>query len=400
MKITNIEAFPVKLKLKEPFVISSVINDDMFYVILKLSTDEGIFGYGEAIPAWEVTGETLLGVIDVINYFMDSAKTGINLIGKNISTLEKIKQLIYTINPHSGIQAVWGAPSAKAAIEEAVLDAYGKYINLPVYKIFGGKNKKIPFNNVISIYPVSKTLEIIDKELEKGAGIIKLKVGIKDIDGLPGFERDIAVIKEAKKLIDKKAPNVKIVADANQGFIDVENTLDVLKKVDGCLYWLEQPILSDDKLGFAEIKKKSDVKLMADESIHNYHDALLMLKLKAVDYINIKLMKSGGLLGAHQIADIAEQFEVPCQMGSMLENQIGTAIAAHAYLSHDNIMSAEIGTHQRLRECIGSGIVSGDNYIEIPDKPGVGIDVNDDDIRKNLISEADSRTYKTLRHGL
>jgi L-alanine-DL-glutamate epimerase-like enolase superfamily enzyme len=398
MKITKIEAYPVKLKLKEPFVIANVTNDDMFYVIVRLETDNGIFGYGEAIPAWEVTGETQFSVIDVINHFCEPQKSGITLIGQDISTFSKVAKLIEKISPKSGINKIWGAPSAKAAIEQAVLDAYGKHVGKPIYKLFNGKNQNIEFNKSISVYSVEETLRRIQKELKQGVKVIKLKIGIENAGGLAQFERDIQVIKHARKLIDEKYPSCRLVADANQGFVTPENTIRFIKQVDGCLDWLEQPILADDKLGFKKIKEACNVKLMADESVHNYHDAKLMIELGAVDYINLKIMKTGGIFEARRIADLAEKHGVPCQMGSMIENQIGTAICAHTFLSHENIKTAELSSYSRLREHIGSGIKLGNNYIRIPDLPGNGIEVNDQDIFKHIIGDEDSLTLKSIKN--
>jgi len=398
MKIRKIETFPIKLQLKEPFVIASVVNHDMFYVIVKLTTDNNIIGYGEAIPAWEVTGETQFSVIDVINHLCEPNKSSLNLIGEDISTYKKVSSLIEKISSKNQPAPIWGAPSAKAAIEEAILDAYGKFIEKPVYELFNGKNRPVPFNKVISIYPIEETLEKVKQELEKGVEIIKLKVGIKKIGDIDNYERDMQVIKEAKELIKAK-PEVKLVADANQGYIDADTTISILKQVEGCLDWLEQPVLADDKLAFKKIKEACDIKLMADESIHNYHDAELLLELGAVDYLNLKLMKTGGMISALGIADLAKKYNVKCQLGSMIENQIGTVICLHTFLSHDNFMGTELDSFLRLRQCIGKGVTTKESHLNIPDKPGIGLEVNDQEIIENLITEQDSITFKQTRNG-
>ena len=397
MKIQSIDCFPIKLKFKQPFVIASVVNYDLFYVIVRLTTDNGITGYGEAIPAWEVTGETQFSVIDVINHFCEKQKTGFSLIGEDISTLEATLNLLDKISPPQALPVVWGAPSAKAALEEAILDAYAKHAVSPIYKLFGGKNEKIPNNHAISIYPVDETLERIENEINKGVNVLKLKVGIKKVGELDNYERDIQVIKEAKKMIEAKDPAVRLVADANQGYLTPEQAIGIIKRIEGCLEWLEQPILADDILGFREIKKACDIKLMADESVHNYSNARVLLESGGIDFINIKLMKTGGMLEALRIAGLAEQYGVKCQMGSMLENQIGAGICAHTFLSHQNIVTAELGAFGWLEECVGSGVTLMRNYLSITDAPGTGIDVNPDDIEKFMITEEDSLTYKYLK---
>ena len=387
VKITAIDCFPVTLQFKEPFVIANVSLYDLYYVIVRLSTDDGIVGYGEAIPAWEVTGETQLGVIDAIGYFCDPRKTGIDLIGEDITSFEDVKNLLERINPHRDLQRVWGAPSAKAAIEGAVLDAYGKAAGKPVYNLFGGANAPVPVTHVIGIYPVEETLRRVDAAVRSGAGIIKLKVGAENVDNLRNHQRDIEVIKQAKDLINAAGSTARLVADANQGYLIPETAIHVARKIDGCLDWLEQPILAGDKIGFRQIKQACDVNLMADESVHDIHDARLLLEWDAVDYINLKLMKTGGLIGALRIADLAAEHGVPCQMGSMLENQIGCAMCIHTYLCHANIVTTELCSLAMLRECIGSGIEIRDHHLCLPDRPGAGIHVEDGEIEKHLVGK-------------
>src|SRR3989338_4158782 len=184
MKITKIESFPVKLQFKEPFVIANISNYDMYYVIVKITTDEGIIGYGEAIPAWEVTGETQFSVIDVINHFCEPKKSGFNLMGQDITTLDNVRNLFTKIIPQGHLAIIAKAPSAKAALEGAILDALGKKNNKPIYKLFGGKNRIIPVNKVIGIYPLEESLKHIQNAINSNVNIIKLKVGIPNI-GIP-----------------------------------------------------------------------------------------------------------------------------------------------------------------------------------------------------------------------
>ncbi len=400
MKITKIESFPVKLQFKEPFIIANISNYDMYYIIVKLTTDEGIIGYGEAIPAWEVTGETQFSVIDVINHFCEPKKSGFNLIGQSINTLEEVHNLFTKIIPQGHLAIIAKAPSAKAALEGAILDALGKKHNKPVYKLFNGKSKSIPVNKVIGIYPIEESLKRVQNAINSNVSIIKLKVGIPNIGNLPDFKRDIELIKSAHKLIRDSGKKIKLVADANQGFITPEKTIEICNQIEGCLDWLEQPIYSEDKTGFKKIKENCNIKLMADESIHSFYDAKFLLESGSIDYINLKIMKTGGLFEALRIADLAAIYKVPCQMGSMLENVIGCAHSIHTYLSHPNIVTAELSSFTRLKECIGSGVTLNNNQtVSITENSGLGVEVNDSEIQKFLITEDDSITFQQTKGG-
>lgn len=394
MKIAALETYPVKLSFREPFVIASTVNDDMFYVLVRLVTDEGIVGWGEAIPAWEVTGETQFSVIDAVHHLCDPTKCGFSLLGQDISRLEDARAVIALISPHDRVSALAHAPSAKAALEQAILDVVGKRAGVPVYDLLGGANRPITFNNVISIFGVEETLRRVDAMLRAGARTIKLKVGARD-----GFQRDIDVVTEARALIDRVDPTVKLVADANQGYCTAEQAIRVLKRIEGKLDWLEQPCLAADKLAFRRIKDACGVKLMADEAVHGLHDAEVLLRDGGIDFINLKLMKTGGMLEALRIADLAVQHGVPCQIGSMLESEIGTAMGCHTYLCHDNIRTAELGAFRRLRESLGSGLRVEGNTITVSESPGFGIAVDEEKLREHLITERDSVTYARTRRG-
>ncbi len=137
MKITAIETIPIKLQMKEPFVIASVTNFDMYYVVVRVETDTGITGYGEATPAWEVTGETWQSVAACVDLFADGRLLGYSLIGREIGSLEAVREIMETIEPQHDIRLVYGNPSAIAALEQAMLDACGKAAGKPLYEMFG-----------------------------------------------------------------------------------------------------------------------------------------------------------------------------------------------------------------------------------------------------------------------
>jgi len=120
MKIAHIQSFPIKLQMKEAFVIANVTNFDMYYVVVRLETDTGIFGYGEATPAWEVTGETYQSVMACVDLFTDGRLLGYSLIGKEIGMLEDVRKVMDSLAPCNDMHLVHGNPSAIAALEQAM----------------------------------------------------------------------------------------------------------------------------------------------------------------------------------------------------------------------------------------------------------------------------------------
>jgi len=373
MKITAIKSIPIKLQMKEPFVIASVTNFDMYYVVVKVETDTGIAGYGEATPAWEVTGETWQSVAACVDLFTDGHLLGYSLIGREIGSLEAVREIMETIEPRNDIRLVYGNPSAIAALEQAMLDACGKLSGKPLYEMFGATNKPIPFTRNISIFDVETTLNRVEAGIREGFSIIRLKVGIRGAGGLPGYERDYQVVKQARQMIQASQRPILLISDANQGFREVETAISFCRRVTGMLDWLEQPTLASDLLAFSKIKRAVSVPLMADEAVHGYEQARGLLELGGVDYINIKLMKTGGLLRAVDIIDLAAEFGVKCQIGSMLESSLGASMGCHGALIRPQIVSTDLNSFDLLRDNFASGLQIDEVQLKLSQDPGCGM---------------------------
>ena len=373
MKITAIHTFPIKLQMKEPFVIASVTNFDMYYLIVRVETDSGITGYGEATPAWEVTGETWQSAAACVELFTDGRLLGYSLVGHEIGSLEAVREVMESIEPHNDIRLVYGNPSAIAALEQAMLDACGKLAGKPLYGMFGARNLPIPFTRNISIFDVETTCSKIEAGIQQGFGIIRLKVGKRGASGLPGYERDYQVVRQARQMIQESGQPVLLIADANQGFRDVENTIAFCQRVTGMLDWLEQPTLASDLLAFSRVRHAAAVPPLADEAVHGYEQARLLLELGGVDYINIKLMKTGGLLRALDIIDLAAEYGVKCQIGSMLESSLGASMGCHAALIRPQIVSTDLNSYDLLSENFASGLHIEGSHLTISQDPGCGM---------------------------
>lgn len=379
MKISKIETIPFKLQQKEPFVLATVSNFDMFYVLVRIETDEGVVGYGEATPAWEVTGETWESVVACVRLLSARELIPFSLLGQEIGTLEQVEQLVEAINPLRGLPLVAANPSAKAAVEQALFDAYGKFVGKPIYALYGGRNRPIPFAGTIGVHTVDETLGRVRNVIERASldATVRLKIGVKGSGGLNGYERDVRVIRQAREMIRLSGKAIRLVADANQGFVDPVTAIDFCQQIDGCLDWLEQPILARDLLGFGEIKRHTAVPLMADESVHSYEDAELLLALGGIDYLNIKLMKTGGLLPALRIIDCAAAYGVRCQIGSMLESALGVSMGCHAFLLRPAVINTGLSAFRMLKVNVGTGLTTRDDLIQLSSDPGTGILVDE-----------------------
>jgi L-alanine-DL-glutamate epimerase-like enolase superfamily enzyme len=119
---------------------------------------------------------------------------------------------------------------------------------------------------------------------------------------------------------------------------------------------------------------------MGDESVFDHHDAIRLIEANAVDYINIKLAKSGGLLEAHKIADESAKRGVECMLGGMLESRLALTAKVHFAMSHDNIRFYDLDTCLlgQLKDPVIGGAVYNNYFLEINDQPGIAADIDDD----------------------
>ncbi len=354
MKIIDIIATKLKLELIKPIVVAigSVTQGET--VIVKIITDEGICGYGEGAGVTFVTGETNNTVIEAIEIIKS------NLIGLDPLSIDHIHRVMDNTIVRNA--------SAKAAIDIALYDIIGKIMKAPLYKVLGGIRNKIETDMTISI----DKPEIMAKEakeiVNKGFNYIKVKAGLNPDEDI----KAIGLIREAV------GENVHIKVDANQGWstgdaIQIMNKIHKYK-VDA----VEQPVASWDIEGLSYIRSKTNIKVMADESCFTPYDAISLIRKNAVDMINIKLMKCGGLYRAIQINSIAEASGVRCMVGCMMESKLSIAAGAALVASRQNFLYGDLDSFLYFKdnERIKGGFSVNASEIKFDESYGHGIEVD------------------------
>ena len=362
MKIKQVEVFGLEIDLKVPFIISYDRYDVMPTILTRIETESGIVGWGEAVPDQHVTGETWDSTIEIIHHELASLVIGespfnINLIHKKMN--EKIKDV----------------PGAKAAIDLALYDLMGKISKQPVYRLIGGKShKKLDIPQVISILSPKEMAKEAKEYVDQGFKHIKIKVGTDP-------DTDIKRIRMVREVL----PNdVRLRVDANQGWT-VNEAIYVIRQTQDCqVDWYEQPTKAGDHEALAEVRKATNVNIMADESVHQMLDLIDIMRVRGADYINIKLMKTGGIYPALQLANLAESYRVPCQVGSMVETAIGTMAGAHLSISQHIIHSNEMVGPLMFKEDVAKTDYQ-DGTLVVQDRPGFGIDVDEEMVRAKAI---------------
>jgi len=354
MHITRIDTALLRVPLKAPFTTALRSVDTMQEAVILIHTDSGHTGYGAAPPTAPITGETIGSVLDAVRLHIAPA-----LIGQPIAHLNHNLARVHAALLHNH--------SAKAAVDIALHDVWAQLHQAPLYQMLGGGEPKLVTDMTISVGPVQTMVDDALAALEHGFTTLKVKLG-KD------SALDIERVRAIHAAVNGRA---QLRLDANQGWTPRQaiHIMRTLEQAGIQIELLEQPVHADDLDGMAHVAAQMATPLMADESAFGPREALNVLTRRAAEIINIKLMKSAGLSGAIQIADIARLHGATCMTGCMLESAINVTAAAHLAVARSHIITKidlDGPTLAKFNPVQGGAIFDGPE-IRLSDAPGLGI---------------------------
>ena len=353
IKISSIEIFKSNITLKEALRISFMVIDSARSIFIKINTNTGLYGIGEANPIGKITGETR-----EMNF---SAAVDLSrlLLNKDPLNIEERMEEINRFLIHNS--------TLRSAFDMALYDLVGKISGLPLYAVLGGGKRNLHTDSTIGI---DDPLKMADKAAgfkKQGFKAIKVKLGTDKY-------QDIQRIKKIRAAIGDDLP---IRIDANQGW-DYNTAVLILKALEPLgIQYCEQPLVYWDYENMRRIREKTSIAIMADESLFDHHDAFKLASMGCCDYFNIKLAKSGGIHTALKINAVAESAGIHCMVGCMMESRLALTAAAHLVSARPNICFADLDSHWMLAEdpVIGGAAYNIDQ-IQLPETPGHGADIN------------------------
>ncbi len=353
MKITDICTKTVTIPLVTPFKTALRTVTQIENILVTVTTDSALLGYGGAAPTAVITGDTLASITGGIEHIRD------NIVGMQ---LEDAEQIFQRLN-----RCLIGNTSAKAAVDMAIYDLISKSLAVPLYRFLGGMVRTIETDKTVSLDTPEKMVAESLEILEKGFKILKVKVG-----GDPELD-----IKRLQSIQDVIGSDVMIRIDANQGWnakeaVQVGRELEA-RKIN--IELMEQPVQARDFAGMRYVRDNLLLPVVADESVFSPQDALELVTMNAVDGLNIKLMKCGGIYNALKIAAIAETAGIPCMIGSMMESHVSVGAAAHFGVSRSIVKRFDLDAPLF---CESNPAVGGISYhgaeVQFSDAPGLGIE--------------------------
>lgn len=353
MKITDIKLGHISVPLRTPFKTALRTVNSVEDIIVRIETDTGNVGYGEVPPTGVITGDTTGAIIGAIESHIKKA-----LIGMDIENIEEIMDKLD--------KSIVGNTSAKAGVDIAIYDLYGQLYNAPVYKILGGYRKEIITDITISVNePEEMARDSIDA-INRGYRTLKIKVG-------NDAKKDIERMKAIREAVGY---DVDLRIDANQGW-NYKEAIYTLRKMEDAglnIELVEQPVPGHDFEGLKMVTDNVSIPVMADESVFSPKDAIKIMEMRAADYINIKLMKTGGIHNALKICNIAEVYGVECMIGCMLEAKVSVNAAVHLAAAKKIITKIDLdGPVLCSEDPVDGGSVFNESKIILNDAPGFGI---------------------------
>jgi o-succinylbenzoate synthase len=354
MKITDIRFGTLRVPLKTPFKTALRTVDKIEDIVVMIGTDSGHTGYGEAPATAVITGDTHGSIVEAIRHYIWP-----RVVGQDVANLNQLTRLIQG--------AMEKNSSAKAAVEIAVYDLWGQLYEAPLYRLLGGGDPLITTDITISVDYIDKMVADSVAAVDRGFESLKIKVG-KDI-GV-----DIERVKAVYAAVEGRA---LLRLDANQGWTAKQAVyaLQSLEDAGVRLELVEQPVKAQDLNGMRYVTERVHTPIMADESVFGPTEVVELIRMRAADIINIKLMKTGGISNAIRIADIAAMYGVECMIGCMLETSISVAAAVHvAVAKSDAITKIDLdGPSLCEFNPIDGGVIFNEAEISVTDAPGLGI---------------------------
>jgi L-Ala-D/L-Glu epimerase len=354
--ISYIEIYKLSIPLKQPFVISLGPQYEADNIIVAMKTNDGTTGWGECSPYMSINGESMDTCFMVGQYLAKALKRKDAL---DIEACTKTMNGIITRNEN-----------IKSAFDMALYDIAAQHAKQPLYQFLGGKkNKVISTDMTVGLGSPEKMAQEALEYKQAGFPSIKVKLGTTT-------EADVERIKAIRAAIGNEHP---LRIDANQGW-STETAITTLQALGSYhIEHCEEPIAKWNFMELPHVRKQSPIKIMADESCFDQHDAANLARINAVDYFNIKLGKSGGIYNALQIVETAKASNIHLQVGCFMESRLAiTALVHFAYCS-DLIVHYDLDTPLLLKEdpVVGGMVFKENGIVEIDDAPGIGARIDE-----------------------
>ncbi len=388
--INKVEVIPVRVPLDKPIMDAVYYKDARECLFIKISTSQGIYGFGESITAGGPVAATQAIVEKEIAPL---------LIGEDPTNIEWLWQKMFRFCWHHGRRGI--VIAAMSGIDIALWDIKGKMAGAPVYKLLGGYQKKIRAYASAGFYSPGYDIQYLLKDVEKfvtmGFQAIKMKVGrtlpipMHPLYFQPGndlclysMEEDIKRVEAVRKTVGK---DIVLMVDANSAYTPYV-ALMVGKELEKLgVYWIEEPISTEDIEGGALLARKLDMQVAGYETEQTVYGFRELITKHVVDIVQPDVIWSGGFTECRRIAALAYAYNKICVPHSftsafcILANMhFACSIPNNEYVEYDqtgNLLITDL-----LKNPIE---LDSEGFVEHSDLPGIGADIDGEFLEKYTV---------------
>ena len=363
MKIKRIEPIAVSLPMKKPVIMAGEEVTRADNVLVRVESDTGVVGWGEAASAPTMTGETVESMMAAIRYLTPAVET---------RSAEDIEGALAAMTSR-----MYANNAAKAAIEIALHDLVGRATGQPAYALLGRKQRdRMAILGVIGTGELAS--DLCEAEAKKAAGFAAFKIKV-------GIDRPLVDGERTRRICQILGRDALISADANQGFSPDEAVQYVRAVADAGLDFFEQPVAADDLVGMAAVVAAAGkIAVGADEGIHSLEDIRRHHERGAARGASLKCIKLGGMravMAAGRLcAELGLSVNVSAKTG---ESSIACAAAMHIAAALPQIAWGLTLTNEGLADDVTARPIRIERgHVTISDAPGLGIEVDEERVRR------------------
>ena len=364
MKVTGVETFLVHPQGR---------GKNLLFV--KVSTDEGIHGWGEAYTQQDRDRSIEISVHELGNY----------LIGRNPWAIKHFTYVAY--NDFLGKRGSMECYSAISALEHALWDICGKAAGQPVYNLLGG-----PCRDKIRVYAngwgdggrdphatAARALEI----LEQGFTALKWDPFPNPWRAYIDKDQERHAIEGVRIMRETVGPDVDLMVEVHRRLAPI-NAIRVAHAIEEYRpYWFEEPVSARNLDAMAEVRSKINLPIMTGEELYTKTEFREVFERRAADILNPDVCNVGGILELKEIAAMAEAHLVAMSPHNYNSTMIGLAATVHAAATMPNFLITEyfVNFEGLGKEIARPPLLQQDGYVQLPTTPGLGIDLDEDALR-------------------
>ncbi len=352
MRIRRLEVFTARLPLEPGFSHFTGRVTALEEVFVRLTADDGLVGWGEVRGNMSYfSGESPASIVAALRDYLAPLVLGRPLRERGMAIARFDRALA-------------GNAAAKAALDIALHDLAARTAGIPLYRWLGGRRaERVAGSECLFYGPADEAAAQAQAYVAQGFRILKVRVGLEP------FALDVARVRAVRQAV---GDGVSLAVDANQAWT-VKQAIGRIHALEPFgLDCVEQPVAARDLHGMAAVARAVDTPLMADESLYSLEDAMTLVRLDAVGYFHVKLVKAGGFHRARQLIALAEAARLGYVLGQMNEGMLATAAAAHLALASAPKYTELYGTDGIVADPT-PGHVYEAGALVVPEGPGLGV---------------------------